>query len=288
MSVTAEEMSGLSAEEQAALEDAGRDEADEQEALEALAEDEGAEDAPADEVESKPQDDSAPQTDSEPQAEPQAPPQPEPFAPKYTVEPVDEAQLAALDEQITALQDRYDDGDLTAEEYRNQQRALENQRRELERQQMKAELAKEFTAQTEQQREAYKQQLWQENWNYEASQFLSRPENAMYKEGTGYAVLQATLTQLAQEAPDKPQRWYLEEADRRVRAFRGEAPTAKASNASPPSREIPPNLGDMPNADIPETGGDEFAHLDKLTGLELEMALKKLSPADADRYLYGQ
>jgi hypothetical protein len=47
----------------------------------------------------------------------------------------------------------------------------------------------------------------------------------------------------------------------------------------------PKTLGEIPAADLPDVGGDRFAHLDKLTGIPLENELAKFGSADEEAYL---
>jgi len=71
-------------------------------------------------------------------------------------------------------------------------------------------------------------------------------------------------------------------------------PAGKEKTAPPPKpkAQVPdvPNLGDLPAAGVenPKGTGGEFAHLDKLTGADLEAALEKLTPTQQDRYLAGR
>jgi len=68
-----------------------------------------------------------------------------------------------------------------------------------------------------------------------------------------------------------------------------QAAPRQAANATrrPDLRSVPPSLSAVPNAgaDDPSTGESEFAYLEKLSGLELEAELARMSPSKVDRYL---
>lgn len=83
--------------------------------------------------------------------------------------------------------------------------------------------------------------------------------------------------------------WFLEEADRWVRARYGE--TEKPADKPKPKTKapIPPSLANLPAADLADVeGDDEFAKLDRVEdGMELERMLSKMSEAEQARYLRG-
>jgi hypothetical protein len=53
------------------------------------------------------------------------------------------------------------------------------------------------------------------------------------------------------------------------------------------NKQGPQTIGNVPSADLADVGGDKFAHIDKLIGLDQERALARLSPADQEAYLAG-
>jgi hypothetical protein len=57
---------------------------------------------------------------------------------------------------------------------------------------------------------------------------------------------------------------------------------AKRKAAHP---DIPKTLANVPSAEANEDGGDEFAWLDKLKGMDYERALSKLSENERERYM---
>ncbi|MDX4954023.1 hypothetical protein [Delftia acidovorans] len=86
----------------------------------------------------------------------------------------------------------------------------------------------------------------------------------------------------------RPFRWFLEEAHRRVLALHGIPTTKKPVDMrrrADPS-DIVTNLADVPGgAGDADPAGDEFAELDKLTGLDYERALGRLSEEKRAQFL---
>lgn len=102
---------------------------------------------------------------------------------------------------------------------------------------------------------------------------------------------------------DKPAEWFLAEAHKKVLVeFEITPPAAKTAQngtknvadakkvapktvRTPNLSNIPPTLGGLPAA-APATGGDggEFAHLEKLTGLDYERAIARMTPEQRDRW----
>lgn len=87
---------------------------------------------------------------------------------------------------------------------------------------------------------------------------------------------------------DKPMRWFLEEGHRRVVALHGIATTRKPADVQrrPDASGVVTNLADVPGgAGDADPVSDEFAELDKLTGLDYERALGRLSEDKRAQYL---
>lgn len=85
----------------------------------------------------------------------------------------------------------------------------------------------------------------------------------------------------------KPMRWFLEEGHRRVVALHGIATTKKPADVQrkPDASAVVTNLADVPGgAGDADPVSDEFAELDKLTGLDYERALASMSEEKRDRY----
>jgi hypothetical protein len=89
--------------------------------------------------------------------------------------------------------------------------------------------------------------------------------------------------------------WFLEEAHKKVKLEYGvaeqaapakqENKPAKPKGRAPDLTKLPPTLGGLPAAAENDAGdGGEFAHLEKLSGLELERALARMTADQRERY----
>lgn len=100
---------------------------------------------------------------------------------------------------------------------------------------------------------------------------------------------------------DKSGDWFLTEAHEMVKA-RNRIAAAPARSKGPEltpveraiaarrekaqnGREVPRTLSHVPQAAIENEGGGEFAHLDKLSGMDLELALARMTPEQEQRWL---
>lgn len=63
------------------------------------------------------------------------------------------------------------------------------------------------------------------------------------------------------------------------------AATARAAKAKAAIAAVPKTLGGLPTAEANPASGDEFSHLDNLSGMELEHALAKMTPDQESRFL---
>lgn len=208
----------------------------------------------------------------------------EEFIPQYTVNPVADFQekMAALAGEKTALRAKLNGGDMSLDEYEAQKDAIVDQERELREQKLKADIAIERNEQTAKAR-----------WDWEQERFFDAKENAIYADKILNAALNTAVMDLANapENADKKGSWILQEADKLVRARFAPAkvetpPDAKPKDSRKPDLSVvPKTLAHLPAADIPQTGDvDEFAHIDRLSGLELEKAVAKLSESERERY----
>lgn len=214
---------------------------------------------------------------------------PEGFIPVIIAEaPQDfDNRLKAIADAKDALLPDYNDGKITLAEMLTQRDELERQRSDLVGQQRDAETA----ARTN---EANARQMWNSNVEMYVSrnQHLEKPT----MRGAWDAALKTLIAEGGNE--DKSMYWYLDESHKRMLKDLGlsrAAPAAGNPNAGqPPARprpEAPTTLHAMPAAARTNTGADEFADLDSMSGLEAEMALDQLArrdPQKYERYMQGR
>lgn len=127
-----------------------------------------------------------------------------------------------------------------------------------------------------------------QKWNWEQEQFFSEKANKIYEENKPIgAAFDSVVKDLASkpENANKTGMWFLKEADRQVRELFGKKADSKTESRKPNLDKVPKTLNDLPTAAISETNNNEFAYLDKLDGMQLEVALRKMTPEQEARYL---
>jgi len=211
-------------------------------------------------------------------------------------------RVAKLDADNEALDAKLEAGEITPKEFRAEQRKLKTESDELTTIRTKVEIAAEFN-----------QQQGRNAWANEVGSFIgSKPDGVDYKTDAARGKdLDFFIKALASDDAndDKPMRWFITEAHKRVVALHGPvagapaaapaagpaapaAAPAAATPAAPPSRKpnlaaLPVTLAGVPGADGPGDVGDEFADLDLLDGPKLEAALRSMSVEKRERYLAG-
>lgn len=217
------------------------------------------------------------------------------FKPKFEAQlPEDfDAQVAAVNSEFEGLAKRFKDGDIDFDEYNAEVAKLNARRDDLTAIKTKADVFETMNTQTAEQQ-----------WNFEVRRFMRSTAKA---EGIDYTKdkdkaddLDLFVKRLANDEKnaDKSYEWFLSEAHKRVKALHGitdqqadkpagkKDPIAEARNArkADPGK-APKTLAQVPGGDGPgDVGGDEFAHIDNLDGLELETALAKMTPEQRIRY----
>lgn len=233
----------------------------------------------------------APATDESVDGEPDddAAPDPAPAPQGYTVDlPKDyDDQVKANRAAIAEVRKKFDDGELDAAERDAQMEKLEDERDELRDIKTRAKVSAEM-------REQAGRDAWVNTINTFIADVAKAPELGIidYKKDAAKQADLDTFVKALGNAPgneNKPMRWFLEEAHKRVVALHG-IPTTKKAPANPKRKpdasEVPTNLADVPGGGgDADPVGDEFAELDKLEGLEYERALGALSAEKREKYL---
>lgn len=212
-------------------------------------------------------------------------PEPQPAAstfPKYEAPADAKAKLEDLTKREDALAAKFDDGELTAAEYRQQQRALDNDRDELKNQIFRAQLSEDAA-----------RAAWFGNT---VTDFLSK--HTQYEDGSlMYNALDREVRRLqtanAEEGKSQYDPAILLQAHQNIEASArkafGVGPTTPTTpKPGEQKREIPPSIGGLPAADAEDTDGGEFAALDRLgetDPLAYERALEKMPDAKREQYL---
>lgn len=313
---TDEELAGLTAEEREALlgdEDAGEIEGKNPGVTEeaAATEDEGDGDAETDEGaegddnaadgagsdDGNGNDDAADNADTgngDGQADADQPAQSQAPAPVLIAEaPADaKEKLDAIATSKNDLLEKFDNGDITTAEYHKELDKLNRDEREIERAVDKAQLAVDMET-----------QRLQNAWHQTHTRFFA--QHTRYDAKTNPRLFKAmdeevkaiALSDQFKNRNDEGS-WVeiLETAHKNLAAEFGypvEAPGAKPGAKPAPKAKaapnLPPNLSKVPTADMNDTGGGEFASLDRLANSgdaeAYEAALASLSPTKLDAYL---
>ena len=207
------------------------------------------------------------------------------FVPAFAVPAVAdfEGKMAALAAREVALREQLAAGDLDIAAYDAEKTAIIEGRADLRSEQRFASFAAEQNEQNQKAR-----------WQWEQSRFFEQDSSTVYKDPILFAALDASIKALAHqpENANKSSSWFLTQADSAVRKLFGGlgAPAqAPAAPAKPPVsllQNIPATLAPVPAAALPETGGgDEFAKLERLSGMDLERQLARMAPDEVTRYL---
>lgn len=219
--------------------------------------------------------------------DPATPPSPHQseFQPKFSAAVPEnlDAKLADVEARAADLLSKLKEGDIDLPDFIAQNQAINDERMQLR-------LVQEQARWAEQQNETTRAQRWQ----WEQERFFGQEKAGIYKDPIVLAALSASVQQLAGDAANsnRAPAWFLEEADRQVRermnigAPRQEKPGKP--NRQPDLSATPKTLANLPAAEIPDTGADEFAYLEKLLDkdpMAYEAALRKLTPEQEARYL---
>lgn len=235
-----------------------------------------------------------------------------PFVATYRADPVEDfdEKMAALEAREAEVMQQLVDGEIDREAFAAESKAISKERMQLATAHTKAQIAAEQNEQASQQRWQWEVQRYLRDSAREG--FEMRPDvtakaleaakdnpealaaaRAAHVRALGMAAaLDAEVKRLASDPANENREgeWFLEQAGRAVRqAFGGGKPASgkpdgKADGKpTPPNRRpdlsvVPTTLAHVPAASGEDVSGGEFAHLDSLTGMELERAIAKLTP----------
>ena len=190
-------------------------------------------------------------------------------------------------EALRELANKYTDGEIGEGDYQAEKARLDREARKIEFEEQ-ALLSQKSQVQT--QADVQQAQI-QNDFTSAADAFLDRPENKdVFVAGSPeLTALDQQIQILSQTLP--PTTTYVELFDkaRSVVATYMNLPSAggeaqQPQKANVPQPTIPPNLGQM-QAVVNNSVDDKFAHIDKLSGLDYDRALERLSDAELTEYM---
>jgi hypothetical protein len=208
-------------------------------------------------------------------------------------------RINQVDAEIDALEAKLDEGELQLSEFMRESRRLNNERQELVADRREQEILQNTNT-----------ALYETDWNTSVGNFMA--DNEQFQNPIMMGALEAALKELYAN-PDNvgsSHFWYLETARR---AVMDQVTPSQATAENPPDnqespqqqrrqqiasqqgqraqqaakdrQQVPQNLANVPASEDNPGDDDEFSHLDRLEGVELEQALAKMSDAQVDRYL---
>lgn len=235
----------------------------------------------------------------------------EPFVPLYTAAKPEnyDGQMAEFDKKDAADLAEFKAEKIELDEFLTRQKVTANARSVLREQAVKAEIAQES-----------RDQMAVQQWQWEIRRFIratAKHEGIDYRADENKALNAELDSQVkalgANKANEnKSGEWFLQEAHRRVCEIHkigkakpaaedksaaaqaaakakadaeAKAKAERAAKAADNRSKLGKDLGALPTAGAEDVAGEgEFAHLDGLNGLELENAIARLKPDEAERY----
>lgn len=201
-----------------------------------------------------------------------------------------DAEFDAKLAELEVLGEQYDNGDILDGAYNTAKTRIERELKRIEARE--AELVTKEDAIAE--RETSKQEQFQNDFAVAVNDFMARPENAAFVEGSPeFVALDQQLGMVAQSMPPgTPFDVLLDKARAAVSSYMTLPEAGKqnkpADKSIKPEPEHMPSISNMP-AVVPNTNeGNKFAHLDKLDGPALERAIADMSEAQQNDYLLNQ
>lgn len=193
-----------------------------------------------------------------------------------------EERLNAVKTQKAEVAKKFDDGELTGDEFRAELAKLDDQHEDLRERKIMANIAIETA---------------KRDFGAGVESFLGA--HPQYEKGsTLYTLLDAEVRKLQSSAANPLNPKLIEKAHAKIsadiaKAYGVQQPAAKQQEPTKGAKqkrpEPPPSLGGVPAADIDDTGdGGEFAQLERLMNTDsvtYERELARLSPEARDRFL---
>ena len=237
------------------------------------------------EPEPEPEEEEEPEPEAEEEAEEEEEAEPIAAAPApvqaYRLTAAEEARFTAIDTALDEIAVKFDDGEITAKEMRDQSKALVAELDELKDKRTQAKMSGKLVADT---------------W-YGSTIPLFLASHTEYVEGSmRHTLLDTTVKKLQAASTNPTDPKILVEAHRLIVAELGEPPAAEGAKPKAKAkkklngngRKMPPSLNNLPASDqTPVTAVNKFARLEKLKGVDYERALARLSPTDREAYLQG-
>lgn len=193
--------------------------------------------------------------------------------------------------ELTDLQQRWEDGELTEAEYTTESNAMT---RKMARLEGKIEAAEEQAEDEAAKVEQYRQQV-QKAWDYEEAKFFQRPENKKFLESPRAMNALNEIVMELQQQPNLTAKEFgklLQDARNSYTQEYGEfyqgAKQPEPNKPQPRKVEPPKTLAHIPVAEPNNVAEGRFAPLDNIKDPDmLEKAISRMSESDRQAYLRG-
>ena len=196
-------------------------------------------------------------------------------------------QIAATHTAQSDLLQKFQDGELEVSEYVAELSKITEQRDALVAARIKAEISQEMA-----------EQASAREWQQAVHRFIDRvakDEQVDYRTDAARARDLDTFVKVLANDPENAQQssdWFLQEAHKLVNARRGpvpapagkEDPQQRPAPRKPDLKAVPKTLAHVPGSDGPGDVSDEFGNVDALEGLDLELAIARMTPAQREKY----
>lgn len=210
---------------------------------------------------------------------------------EQTTEDPNAEKREELTNQLKDIQNKFDEGEIAFEDFLEQRDQVKDQIRELD-------LSSKVRAEMEQKAQEDAAKAAEQQWQKDVQAFNTDNQEALKDKALYNTFVKQANAKLNDADFDHlGNRELLDQAMKEAKAITGykeaqgkdelSEARRKANAKKKEQAEQTQTLGDVPAAADHDTGKDEFAYLDKLSGEELEAALAKLTPDQEKRYLMG-
>ena len=198
-----------------------------------------------------------------------------------------DAEFDAKHAELAELGEKYDNGDILDGAYNTSKVRIERDLKRIEARETELVTKEDAIAE----RETSQQEQAQNDFAAAAHEFMARPENAAFVEGSPeFAALDNQLGMVAQNmAPGTPFDVLLDKARAAVASYmtlpEAGARNKPADKSVKQDPETMPSIANMPSVVANNNDDGKFTHLDKLDGPALERAIADMSEAQQNEYL---
>ncbi|WP_151721057.1 hypothetical protein [Acinetobacter ursingii] len=197
-------------------------------------------------------------------------------------------------EQLEKLGEDFDNGEIGQGKYEAQKLRLQRDLNQYETQLTQIEQQHTNLANTSAEQNLSRQEALNQAWARDAKSFIDQPENELLKNNPNMAhAFDQTLTALGQAGQlEGLSNTQVLQTVRAALAIRHPELNTKPTGQQQEQKKKPTHDGFVPPvslANVPSTDGlddNPFAHIDKLSGIEYETAISKMTPAQRAAY-YG-